>query len=214
MTIEYKTLLLKIINVNHKIEFTFDSSSSIIHMIITRASTAEEIAGIKQLQNKNLKSNLASIEIEQQGFVTAEYSIEFLTEMNTIEPAIIAKDGDKIAGYALVATKAIIGKHDLLDGLFNSINKIKYKGQLLAETNYVLVGQLCVGKTYRGQGLVQQLYQFFKASLHQKYTYCLTDVDENNPRSVKAHLKTGFNILDTFNYGNSNWHIIIWDWSE
>lgn len=214
MAIEYKALLLKIIPLNNKIDFNFDTSSSITQMIITRAGTAEEIAGIKELQNKNLKSNLTAAEIVQEGFVTAEYSIAFLEEMNTIEPAIIAKDGDDVVGYALVATKAIIGKHDLLDDLFNNINTIIYEGKLLAEIDYVLVGQLCVCKKYRGQGLVQQLYQFFKASFHKKYTYCLTDVDENNPRSVKAHLKTGFTILNTFHYGNSNWHIVIWDWNK
>lgn len=183
-------------------------------MIIKRADTLAEITGLKKLQTLNLKSNLTTAEIEKEGFVTAEYSISFLEEMNAIESAIIAKDGDEVVAYALVATKALIGKNDLLDDLFNNINSITYQGKLMAETNYVLVGQLCVHKNYRGIGLVQQLYQFFKESLHKEYLYCLTDVDENNPRSIKAHLKSGFTILNTFHYSNSNWHIVIWDWNK
>lgn len=183
-------------------------------MVIKRVTDKEEINGIKALQTSNLKSNLTDAEMMQEGFLTASYSLEFLEQMHSIEPAIVAKEEDTVVGYALAVTKALYGHHDLLDDLFAQIDAHRYKGQLLADVDYVVVGQLCVAKTHRGIGLVQQLYGFFQTSLSTKYPYLITDVDEKNPRSVKAHLKTGFEIIGSLHYGGSDWHIVLWDWGK
>jgi ribosomal protein S18 acetylase RimI-like enzyme len=183
-------------------------------MIIKRVSDEQEIIGIKKLQNKNLKKNLPAEEILKEGFVTAEYSIPLLAQMNSIEPSIIAKDGETVAGYALVVTKELYGQHDLLDDLFNQINSYVYNGTVLQEVNYAIVGQLCVAKTHRGSGIVQKMYHFYQEQLSGKYPYLITDVDDKNPRSIKAHIKTGFEIIGTSNYGGGNWHIVLWDWNK
>lgn len=183
-------------------------------MVIKRVTDLTEIEGIKHLQTINLKANLTEAEMLQEGFLTASYPLELLQQMHRIEPAIIAKEGDTVAGYALAVTKAIGGQHDLLDDLFRQIDAHHYQGQLLAEVDYVVVGQLCVAKMYRGLGLVQQLYGHFQTSLSHKYPYLITDVDDKNPRSIKAHLKTGFEIIGSLQYGGSNWHIVLWDWAS
>ncbi len=180
---------------------------------IKLVSEFSELKGIKTLQEENLKRNLSYEEAEVQGFVTAEYSIEFLQTLHHASPSVIAKEGDLVVGYALVALKSIRHQHDLLSDLFDSIDKIEYNDQLLKYSNYVVVGQLCIAKDYRGRGLVQQMYQYFKARLSGKFDYCLTDIAENNPRSLKSHLKTGFLIVDTLHYGGIDWNIVLWDWN-
>ncbi len=180
---------------------------------IKLVSELSELEGIKNLQEENLKRNLSEEEAEVQGFVTAEYSLGFLQTLHEQSPSVIALDEIKVVGYALVALKSIRDQHDLLSDLFDSIDKIKYKGQLLKNSNYVVVGQLCVAKDYRGRGLVQQMYQQFKTSLSVKFDYCLTDIAENNPRSLKSHLKTGFRIVDTLHYGGIDWNIVLWEWN-
>ena len=180
---------------------------------IKRVTDFAELEGIKKLQEENLKKNLTDQEAETQGFVTAEYSIEFLKTLHDAGPSIIAKDDDRVVGYALVAVQSIRHHHDLLADLFQGIDKIKYKNQLLNDSRYVVVGQLCVAKGYRGMGLVDQMYQHFKKTLSADYDYCLTDVAEDNPRSLKSHIKSGFQIVDTLQYGGSGWHIVLWDWT-
>ncbi len=182
-------------------------------MVIKRVSHYEELLGIKELQTSNLKSLLTETEIEKEGFVTAEYSIPFLERMNALQPSIIAKEGDRVVGYALVATKALYGSHDLLDDLFRQIDKQTFKGVSLQQTNYVVVGQLCVAKSHRGLGVVQKMYDFYRQELSDQYTYLITDVVDQNPRSVKAHLKAGFEIIGSLDYGGSRWHIVLWDWN-
>ncbi len=186
---------------------------NLANSVIKIVSEFSELQGIKSLQDQNLKKNLSSYDAETEGFVTAEYSIEFLQALHHANPSVIAKDGGLVVGYALVALKSIRHQHDLLSDLFESIDKIEYRNQLLKYSNYVVVGQLCVAKEYRGRGLVQQMYQYFKARLSGKFDYCLTDIAENNPRSLKAHLKTGFRIVDTLHYGGIDWNIVLWDWN-
>jgi hypothetical protein len=181
---------------------------------IKRVTEHSELEGIKKLQQDNLKKNLGDQEAETEGFVTAEYTMEFLERMHGESPSVIAKDGDGIAGYALVAVKAIRHEHDLLGDLFDSIDKIRYHNRLLKDAKYVVVGQLCVSKNYRGLGLVQKMYQHFKHTLSTEFDYCITDVAKDNPRSLKAHLNSGFHIIDTLLYGGLGWDIVLWDWTD
>lgn len=182
-------------------------------LLIKPVTTTKELEGILALQTANLRRHLNEEEAEAQGFVTAEYTMELLQQMHQEQPSIIAKDGELIAGYALVTLPSIRHQHELLGDLINTIDKISYKGIALRDAQYVVVGQLCVAKEYRGQGLVQQLYEGFRQALQHQFDYCITDVAEDNPRSLKAHLKTGFQVVDTLQYGGLKWHIVLWDWT-
>jgi ribosomal protein S18 acetylase RimI-like enzyme len=181
---------------------------------IVRVSNEKELEAIRLLQRENLRVLIGEEEAGKEGFLTAEYTMETLQKMHQLEPSIIAKDGDKIAGYVIVTTKESYGQHPLLDSLFDSIDALTYNGSSLKDVNYILVGQLCVGKAYRGIGLVQKMYTYYQESLSNKYQYLITDVAQENPRSIKAHLKTGFEIIDTLKYGGIGWDIVLWDWRK
>lgn len=180
-------------------------------VIVKLVSEMKELEGIRLLQEQNLGKNLSVAEATKEGFVTAEYTVEFLKAMHDIHPSVIAKDNDTVVGYALVATNPIREQHPLLADLFNSIDKVIYKGAPLKGTRYVVVGQLCVGKGYRGQGLVQRMYEFYRESLKDSYDYLITDVVQTNQRSIKAHLKTGFVVVDTLEYEGMRWDIVLWE---
>lgn len=183
-------------------------------LTIKLVSDSAELIGIRQLQLDNLKKFVSKDEAEKEGFVTAEYSINFLETMHNDGASVVAKDGDKVVGYALVTLKSIREKHELLGDLFDSIDAIVYNGILLKESEYVVVGQLCVAKNYRGKGLVQQMYQYFKSTQSHQFSYCITDVAQDNPRSLKAHLSSGFEIVETKTYGGISWDIVLWDWQK
>jgi ribosomal protein S18 acetylase RimI-like enzyme len=179
---------------------------------ISRVSNNSDLEAIRNLQQLNLKENISPLEAEDQGFLTASYSMEFLTQMHEASPAIVAKDGDRIAGYALVAVQSVRQNHDLIEGLFNAIDVLPFDGKSMAELKYVVVGQLCVAKEYRGMGLVQKMYNHFRDCLQDTYDYCATDVAQANIRSLKAHKKTGFQVAGTLTYGGVPWDIVVWKW--
>jgi ribosomal protein S18 acetylase RimI-like enzyme len=185
-----------------------------MEVVIKRVSDNDELVGIAQLQTLNLRKNIDSDTALSQGFLTAEYTLAYLKTMHDASPSIIAKDGDKVVGYALVATKEVRDGHDLMADLFNVIDTKTYKGQLLKEVNYVVVGQLCVGEGYRGQGLVKRLYDYYRDCLSSEYEYLITDVAQANTRSLNAHKKSGFEVIDTLVYGGIGWDIVLWDWRK
>jgi hypothetical protein len=65
----------------------------------------------------------------------------------------------------------------------------------------------------RGQKLAERLYGFFKEELKDKYDFALTDISEYNPRSFKAHLKSGFQYMHTFydQFTSTHWDIVMKD---
>jgi len=181
-------------------------------VIIKRVTEDWEIEGIKALEEANNLVNISTEEKEKEGFVTASYSLELLRKMNEIQPSIIAIHEKKVVGYAMVTDKELYGQHTLLDSLFDALVDMNYQGKKLGESKVVLVGQLCVAKPFRGQGLVSKMYDFFKDCLINQYDYCVTDISEANPRSIRAHEKCGFKIINTLEYEGVKWHIVMWDW--
>ncbi len=172
----------------------------------------DELRQIKDIQKRHQKETIVPELRERTGFVTAEYDVSLLVKMHELLPAIIAKDGDKVVGYALVTDRRIIGNHDLLDDLFNQINQLSFKGCPLAKTNYTVVGQLCIDRNYGGQGIAQGIYKKYQSQYSGAFEYCLTDVDCKNPRSLRTHLRAGFQIIHKIEYGNAEWDIVLWDW--
>ena len=181
-------------------------------VVIRRATSPAEVAGIKALQNANLASRLSEAERAAAGFVTAEYSLEFLLAMHEETPAVIAMDEGVVVGYALVTTRELGASHELVRSLVQAVDGFEYRGLPLGAARYVLCGQLCVAKTHRGQGLAGGMYAHFREALSADYDFLVTDVDTTNWRSSLAHRKAGFEVLATLGYGGAGWDVVIQDW--
>ena len=180
--------------------------------VIRRAASPAEVAGIKALQNANLASRLSEAERAAEGFVTAEYSLEFLLAMHRETPAVIAIDDGVVVGYALVTTRELGASHELVRALVQAVDGLAFHEQPLSGARYVLCGQLCVAKTHRGQGLAGGMYAHFRVALCADYDFLVTDVDTTNWRSSQAHRKAGFALLATLGYGGAGWDVVIQDW--
>jgi hypothetical protein len=180
---------------------------------IKLVSNEEELKGIQTLQQQNLRKNLSEKEAEEQGFLMAEYSIDFLQKMHDAAPSVIAVSEGKVVGYSLVALKSIREEHPLLADLFKTIDQLQFQSKDLSRLNYVVVGQLCVGKGFRGIGLVDSMYQYYKDCYAKEYQYLITDVAKANQRSLKAHKKTGFQVIDELSFEGIGWDIVLWDWN-
>lgn len=179
---------------------------------IQLATTDKELVGVLALQQANLRKNISEDEALTEGFLMAEYDFEFLSLLQEKSPGIIAKDGEMVVGYSLVALPETARHHPLLADLVKNIERCVFDGKPVED--YVIVAQLCVSKDYRGQDLVQKLYGSFRDHYANQYDYCVTDVAQANARSLKAHQKRGFQVIDTLNYGGIAWDIVLWDWNK
>lgn len=184
-------------------------------MVVTVSrAIPDDLPQIKALQTANLSKHISADESAREGFLTAEYTLDFLQLMHDASPSIVAKDGDQVIGYALVTTKAIVGHHDLLDHLFTFMDGQIYENQHLKSRNYLVVGQLCVAKSHRSQGIVQAMYTHFKACYADSFDMVVTEIAETNLRSIRAHEKSGFQILHHSEYDGIKFVSVIWDWRK
>lgn len=185
------------------------------------ASTVADFEDIRKLQEDNLRRNFSDSEAILEGFVTAEYSTEFLSRMSTIYPAGIAKVDGKIIGYALIVSKELRGDHALLDDMMEVIDNITFhkdnKLTTFKSQPYVLCGQICVAAGYKGKGLAIDLYKHLKIvvlAISPEIRFCFTEVAHNNKRSLRAHEKCGFKVVQTNTIGDTGFDIVLWDWTE
>ncbi len=178
----------------------------------TRTKTKQDLWGILALQKENLIQNISEEEKKSQGFVMVQHSHDIMESLHSIEPHIIAKDGHLVAAYCLAMTKHSRKDIPMLIPMFEQFDILDYKGKKVSEYNYMSVGQVCVGKAYRGQGIFQQLYETYRDSFRDEYEFAITEVSTHNFRSMKAHQKIGFEVIKTFKDEFEEWAIVIWDW--
>ncbi|KAA2219518.1 GNAT family N-acetyltransferase [Maribacter flavus] len=171
-----------------------------------RATADEELRGILLLQQKNALDSLTDEEKQQEGFVTVIHTFDLLKRMNTDCPHIIAKVNDKVIGYALCMTRNFGTDILLLAPMFETADT------LLPGKKYLAMGQICVAKEYRAQGVFRGMYTYYRQALEKDYDGLLTEVATNNQRSLNAHLSVGFEILQTHVSEDISWELVFWDW--
>ncbi len=172
-------------------------------VVYKRATQNSELEQILVLQQKNLIPVLSEDEKKKEGFVTVSHTLELLKRMNDVCAHVIAKDGDRVVGYALCMHPRFAEEIEVLKPMFHEISLVVPKTE-----KYLAMGQICVDKDYRGQGLFRQLYDNMKKGIQPEFTSIITEVDVKNDRSLKAHYAVGFKDLKTYRSGGQDWHLI------
>lgn len=180
-------------------------------MLVT---TQEELQQIYALNQQNLKQNITAEEHEREGFVSWLYSMDLLRQIHQLAPSIIVKDDDKVVGYALTTLPEARPFHQDLEEMFQGLETVTYEGQSLFSYRFYCMGQICIAKGYRGQGLVHSLYQKHKEVYSPHYNFLLTEISSRNPRSQKAHGKVGFRTIHIRTDAVDEWNVVVWDWEK
>ena len=174
-----------------------------------------QIREIMDLQKSNVKQVLSHSEIRQEGFVTCQHNFELLRQMNVPHAHTVIVDDGKVVGYALVMLPEWRGKIKVLESMFLQMEQIRFRGKSLDEYNFLIMGQVCIAKSHRGQGLFKKMYQEYSERLSPHFDFCITEVDATNKRSLSAHLAEGWEMLHQYQPGDGHdWVMIIRDWSQ
>lgn len=129
--------------------------------------------------------------------------------MKSLEPQFVAKHNDQIVGYALNMHSSL-GEHIVvLQTMFKKINQLTYKGVKFNQQNYTVMGQVCIAKAYRGEGIFAKLYENMFNTMRPKYKFIITEISINNPRSIKAHQNVGFEELLNYKDEIDHWSTVI-----
>lgn len=173
----------------------------------TTTTSIDELQQILKLQQSNLPASISNNEKEKEGFVTVQHDLEILKKMHHLEPHIIAKDDNNVIGYALSMVRSFKEDIDVLKPMFVKIDHL-----LNADTSYIVMGQVCIDKEYRKQGIFRGLYHKMQEELNNKYDVLITEVAANNTRSLNAHYAIGFTDLLVYEADGVTWHLVQWHW--
>ena len=178
----------------------------------TSAESDQDIEGILSLQQKNLSTVIDPEELKKEGFVTVAHNFDLLKRMNSPFPHAIAKDGERVVGYALVMLPAIQEHVPVLMPLFKQLDSLHFRDRLMKDIPYFVMGQVCIDKAHRGQGVFPGLYHQLRSQMQEHFELILTSVATRNPRSLRAHEKVGFTIISQFTDETDEWKVVCWDW--
>jgi hypothetical protein len=178
----------------------------------TIVTTRDELTAIHKLNHLNLKQNLSVTEQQQEGFVSWLYSLELLDQIHKLSPSVIVKDGQTLAGYALMTPIEASEFHPDLREMFENLKPVIYKGHPLFSYNFYCMGQICVAREYRGKDVVNLLYNKHKELYSNDFDFVLTEISIKNIRSLNAHKKVGFRTIFNYTDAADNWDVVLWDW--
>jgi len=179
-------------------------------VIYRLANSDQDLKQILELQHDNLLLSISIAEAKDQGFVTCQHDLDLLRNMNAKYQHVIASMGNQVVAYALVMLPELRDSIDVLVPMFERIDRISYQGVSLRTSKYFVMGQVCVSKPFRGQGVFTGLYNKMKTVMREAgFKYLITEISTRNTRSIKAHQKEGFVTIDSYTSTTDDWHIVI-----
>lgn len=171
-----------------------------------------ELEQVLALQRANLAANVSADEASAQGFVTAVHDLEILQRMHALAPSIVARTEDGLAGYALTMRVEARADVPILEPMFQLFETLSWRGRPLPATRFYVMGQVCVAKPFRGQGVFDALYQGHREHYRDRFELLVTEVSLRNRRSLRAHERVGFEPLHRYRDSVDEWVILGWDW--
>jgi ribosomal protein S18 acetylase RimI-like enzyme len=181
-----------------------------LHSALT--STTEELQQILKLQEENLIQHIDETEMKSQGFVTLRHDLKILEQMHNLAPTVIIKDDDKVVAYALTMLKECRRLIPALEPMFSLLDELSWNGKPLTDHSFYVMGQVCIAKQYRGQGLFDELYNHHKKMYQSRFELFITEIATRNYRSVRAHERVGFKPIHTHHDNLDEWVVAGWDW--
>jgi len=171
-----------------------------------------EISDLEEVMNlhKRYHINTISEEDKPDGFVTASFTPEQLYSLVKDECGItIAKDNNKIIGYAMAASWHFWSEWPLLKYMIGKLNENIYNGISLGVDNSYQYGPVSVDRQYRGKGVFQKLFYASLESMASRYPIMITFINQINHRSYAAHTKkVKMDNVCTFQFNQNNYYMM------
>lgn len=169
-----------------------------------------ELCDIEATLALHYKYQIDSIAEEDKadGFVTTPFTKEQLTELITMENGLfIAKEDDQVLAYVMAGSWEFWSAWPMFAHMIKDLPNLTYLGQNLSVENSYQYGPICVDKSVRGSGMVEQIFEFSKNEMAKRYPIMVTFINKNNPRSHAAHTrKLGMEVIQEFKFNNNHYY--------
>jgi GNAT superfamily N-acetyltransferase len=181
---------------------------------ITTATSDDHLLGILALQRRNHLQAIPADVQASEGFVFVEHTLPLLAKMAAASAQAIALVDERVVGYCLSLPLALQADVPTLAPMFAQFGQCTYRGRPLTQQRFVVGGQVCVDRDFRGQGLLARLYGQLRQSLRHDCDLCVTEIATRNRVSVRAHEKMGFEAIAEYGDGREEWVIVAWNFAD
>lgn len=178
-------------------------------------ATKEDLNQVERLQQKYHVSTISE-EDKKDGFVTTLFTREQFEDLIEKENGlIIAKDKDKIVAYAMNASWDYWKQWPLFEYMIKDLPNTVFKDMSLNTENSFQYGPVCIDKEYRGQGIIENIFEYSRKQFKDRYPIMLTFINKINPRSLYTHTeKIGMEIIKTFVFNDNNYYELAYDMNK
>lgn len=175
-------------------------------MIHTRPGTKADISGILSLQKRYLYSNLDAAE-RKKGFVTTPFTAPQIENILQQQGVFIAENQNReIVAYAFAGSWSYFQQWEIFNFMVERLPKLSLKDREITTTNSFQYGPVCIDKPYRGQGLINQLFECMRKEFYKTYPISLTFINQVNTISKHVHIKKlGWEILEEFEFNQKHY---------
>ena len=181
-------------------------------MIKTRIGNSNDINGILSLQERNLYSNLNEAE-RKNGFVTTPFTVSQIEEIIKQNGIFIAEnEKDGIIAYAFAGSWEYFKQWEIFNFMVSRFPKLSFNGNKITTENSFQYGPVCIDKKYRGNGLLNLIFEEMRIEFYKKYPISVTFINKVNVISEVAHTKKlGWKILGEFEFNNNTYIELAFD---
>ncbi len=176
-------------------------------------SSKDELKQILHLQKENLRQHVSEEEMKSQGFVTLHHDLNALRQMHDLAPSVIIKDKDIVVAYALTMLRECRLLTPDLEPMFALLDQLSWHNKPLNDHRFYVMGQVCIAKAYRGQGLFDALFRHHKKIYQSQFDLFITEIATRNIRSMRAHERVGFKTIHVHRDELDEWAVVGWDWN-
>ena len=175
----------------------------------------DSIPGVLSLQERNLYANL-TIQEREKGFVTTPFTVPQLEAIIQLNGLFVAtnKQG-KIIAYVFAGDWDYFSQWDIFKLMITRFPQLSFKGQDITTQNSFQYGPICIDIAYRGQGVLQAIFEEMRIVFVHRYPISITFINQVNDVSTIAHTKKlGWKIIDHFEFNKNQYLGLAFDMTQ
>lgn len=184
-------------------------------MIETRLGNSSDIPGVLELQRQNLYNNLSEEELKN-GFVTTPFTAEQIEKIIEQKGLFVSRNEQKsVIAYVFAGSWDYFAQWEIFNVLTSRFPQLSFGNVLVTTANSFQYGPICIHKKYRGQGIINQIFEAMRLVFVEKYPISITFINKVNVISERAHIqKLGWQMVDEFEFNNNTYFALAFDMNK
>ena len=180
-----------------------------------RLAQLEDIDNVLELHFRYQVDSINE-EDKKDGFVTTAFTVEQLSDLINQEQGLFIgiKNGEVLA-YVMAASWDFWSKWPMFAHMIKDLANLTYLNQTLSTTNSYQYGPVCIDKSIRGSGALENIFDFAREEMSKRFPILITFVNKINPRSFEAHRrKLGLEVIQEFEFNSNEYYEMVYDTSK